>query len=142
MKEVTVQYVNGALMPYSAEDAETLKAFKPNQPLRAKLQGTTKGRSLEQLRLFWVCCQVVADNSDGEDFDNKDQVANYVKRKLLFYDKDKSIVYDGVTVIHWRSISFDNLAHMEACNFFDRAFPVLADLIGVTVDELLDNAEV
>ena len=47
----------------------------------------------------------------------------------------------GATVIEVDSISYERLPHLIACKFFDRAFPVMAKMIGVTTDELLKNAE-
>ena len=34
------------------------------------------------------------------------------------------------------SISYASLGHLEACRFFERAWPVLAERLGITVTEL------
>jgi hypothetical protein len=47
----------------------------------------------------------------------------------------------GITYVELRSISYAELSHIEACNFFDRAFPIMAKMIGVTTEKLLENAE-
>jgi len=62
---------------------------------------------------------------------------------LHFIDENATIEFsDGRVHFKYRSISIRELPHMEACNFFDRGFPVQAELIGVTVYELLDNAAI
>lgn len=138
MIEIAMQYKNNSLHPFSKEDAEQLKAFKPNQILRGKISGIRKERSVPQLRLFFACCRTVLLNS--EEWEHTDQVKKFVKVKLDFVDMQKSIVVGNKVIPHYRSISFKELKHMEACNFFDRAFEVLAKKIGVTVESLLENS--
>ena len=75
---------------------------------------------------------MVADNLDGM---TKEYVDFEVKVKLRHIKRFK--VVNGVTVVEVDSISYARLDHLEACGFFDRAFPVLAGMIGVTVDELM-----
>ena len=120
----------------SESDSEKLKEFHPNQILRAKIYGIKKPRSVIQLNLYWACCQSVADNLDGV---TKEEVDFDVRVALRFIKRLK--VSAGITYVEPMSISFANLPHIEACNYFDRAFPVMAKMINVTVDELLTNAE-
>lgn len=136
-----LQIKNGSLVPFSQEARESLKNFKPNQIVIGKIQGTRKERSLRQLRLFFACCRTVVANTDDVNWKTVDMVKNQIKVKLQFIDLNKSCVVDGVFFPHYRSISFKELKHMEACNFFDNAFPILAKKLGITVNELLSNAE-
>lgn len=129
------------LVAFSHEDAEQLKNYAINQVVKAKITGIQKQRSVRQLRLFFACCRAVVENTEDEYWNNVDKVKNQIKVKLQFIDLNKSIVVDDVFHPHYRSISFAELGFMEANNFFDRAFPVLAKKIGITVDELLQNAE-
>ena len=134
---VALQLKHGYILsPASEEDLRALKNYLPNQILRAKLTGVKKPRSYEQLRLYWACCKAVADNLEGktkEDIDFETKVA-------LRHIKGFRVV-NGVTMIEVDSISFANLTHLDACNYFDRAFPVMAKMIGITKEELLRNAE-
>lgn len=142
MIEIAVQQQNSTLKPFSPEDAEALKNFKPNQILRAKVSGIRKVRSVPQLRLFFACCRTVVDNTEDPNWNNVDKVKNQVKIALQFIDLNKSIVDEkGIFHPHYRSICFAELGHLEANNFFDRAWPILAKKIGVSVDDLLRNAE-
>jgi len=58
-------YTGYALIPYSDEDMEEAKVYKPNQILRAKLKGTRKERSLQQLKWVHVMFRIVADRRPG-----------------------------------------------------------------------------
>lgn len=132
-----------SMVPATIEAMESLKNYKPNQIVQAKVSGIQKERSVRQLGLFFACCNTVAENTEDPNWDNKDKVLNQVKVALQFIDLNKSIVDEkGVFHPHYRSISFKNLRHLDACNFFDRAWPILACKLGVKVDELLNNAGV
>jgi len=126
---------NNILYPFTEEDRGKIREFKKFQVLRAKLYGVKKPRSLEQLALYWVCCKTVADNLEDK---TKEQIDFEVKIALKYIKSFR--VVGGVTFIEVGSISFANLPHIESCAFFDRAFPVLAKMIGVTTEELLQNA--
>jgi hypothetical protein len=121
---------------FSVEDVEKLKEFKPHQLLRAKLYGVKKPRSYNQLKLYWACCNAVAENL--EEY-TKEDVDFEVRTELRFIKHFKLV--KGITYVELRSISYAELSHIEACNFFDRAFPIMAKMIGVTTEKLLENAE-
>ena len=120
----------------SEEDLERIKEFKPNQVLRAKLWGHKKPRSVIQLGMYWALCKVVADNLEGM---SKEEVDFQVKVELKHIKSFQ--VVKGSTFIEVGSIAFRNLDHLEACRYFDRAWPVMAKMIGVSEDKLLEQAE-
>ena len=140
MKTITLQKTANTFTPHSLADIDLAAEYKDNQLVIAEIHGTLKTRSLEQLALFWVCCEKVVENA--EQFANRQQVAEFVKVQLRFVDHTATITFaNGDLHFKYRSIGFASLKHMEACNFFDNAFPILAELIGVTVESLLENAE-
>ena len=131
-----------SMVPATAEAMESLRNYHPNQIVQAKVSGIQKERSVRQLGLFFACCRTVVANTEDPNWDNEYKVLNQVKVSLQFVDLNKSIVDEkGRFHPHYRSISFKNLRHLEACKFFDRAWPILAGKIGVSVDELLRNSE-
>lgn len=140
MIEIDLQLQNGKLCPFSQEATELLRNFKPNQVVRGKISGVKKERSVPQLRMFWACCRTVAENTEDPEWNHPEKVCIQVKHALKFY---KSIVVlpDGSVHFELDSISFANLPQCEANQFFDRAWPVMADHIGCTVPELLENAQ-
>lgn len=143
MKELAMQKSSrGFWVPYSLDDQDISSEFKPNQICRVKVYGFKKERSLPQLNTFWACCQLVADNTEDQNWITREKVAMQVKVNLQFVDLNRSIV-DSHGVFHsfYRSIAIKNLPHMESCRFFDRAFEVLAKKLGITVDKLIEEAK-
>lgn len=139
MIEIPLQLNQGykTLSVTSEEDIRALKNYHPNQVLKAKLWGIKKPRSYQQLKLYWACCKTVAENLEDKTKEDID----FEVKIILRHVKAFRVLSGGTTLIEVDSISFANLPHLEACNFFDRAFPVMAKMIGVTTDELLCNAD-
>lgn len=140
MIEIAVQRRGKTLMPFSQEDLDALSEYRENQVLRAKLTGAEKPRSYKQLKLYWACCRTVAENLENTlekdvDFEVKIQVA---KRHPGMIRRFKSV--NGVVYMEPISIAYANMKHLEACEFFKLAWPIMAEMIGVTKDELLANA--
>lgn len=132
---IQLQGDNKTLKVVTEEGLERIREFKPNQILRAKLYGAKKPRSILQLNLYWACAATVAENLEGV---TKEDVDFEVKVTLKHIKAFK--VIKGATFIEVDSIAFRNLPHLEACNFFDRAFPVMAKMIGVPTEKLLEYA--
>ena len=139
MKELTCQIQqNQQLWPYSEEDLEELKDFHPNQLVRVKVSGTTKQRSLKQLRTYWRACKRTADNLNDFKWNTKDKTDFQCRVALHFVDPSVTVVRpDGAVQFKYRSISFANLKHIEACRYFDRAFEIMALRIGMSVEDFL-----
>jgi len=140
MKEIAAQLKGGVLYPLTIVDQEEISEFKDNQILKLKVVGAQKQRSYLQLKMYWALCGVVAENTEHPYWNTKEKVDYQVRVALQFVDPNKMIV-DGNGMIHlyYRSISFANLKHMDACKFFDRAWPVMAKHIGITEEKLLAN---
>ena len=80
-----------------------------------------------------MCCTKVADNTEDPQWNDKDKTDFQCRVALHFVDpKFTAVTPAGVVTFKYRSISFTNLKHMEACNYFDRAFEVMALKIGKT----------
>jgi len=140
------------MVPATIEAMESIKNYKPNQIIQGRLSGIQKERSIHQLGTFMACCKYVADNvkeydfghpkfKDGSHWNTKAKVAFQIKVALHFIDESKTIVYQDRIVFHYRSISFKNLRHLDACFFFDRGFPLLATRVGMTEDNLVLAAQ-
>jgi len=140
MVEIATQKRNGVLVPFSKEDQDALKNYQDNQILKAKVTGIRKERSVPQLRLFWACCRTVADNTEDPQWNDPDKVCIQVKLALKFFKK-VIVTPDGSIHFDLDSISFKNLGQIEANKIFDRAWPVMAKKLGITEQELLENAE-
>jgi hypothetical protein len=140
MKEISIQVKDNVLHPFSEDDREILREYKPNQILRCKLSGIQKPRSLIQMRLYWSTCQVVADNTDQVAWNTKAKVDFQCRVKLHFADADTVVVKpDGTIAYKYLSIAFRNLPHIMACNYFDRSFAVMAKFLGVSAEKLIEQ---
>lgn len=140
MIEVDLQLKGKTLMPFSKEAADLISDFVPNQVIRGKLTGVQKPRSVDQLRMFWACCRTVAGNTDDPEWNTEEKVCWQVKHAIKFF-KDTIVLPDGRVHFELASISFANLSQCIANKVFDRSWPVMADKIGITVDELLKHAK-
>jgi|GEM_PF-2478251 len=132
----------GYMKPFGEESEEKLKEFKPNQIVNTRVSGTRKERSLRQLNTYWACCQTVADNTEDPGWNMKEKVDFVCRVQTHFVDPDLIFVRpDGTVQYGYRSIAFVNLAHIEACNYFDRAFAVMAKHLGISVDTLVEETQ-
>jgi hypothetical protein len=140
MREIACQIKEKSLHPFSEEDLEILREYKPNQILRVKLQGVKKPRSYLQLKLYWSGCKLVSDNTEDVHWNTKEKVDFQCRVHTHFVDPDCVVVKkDGTVAFSYRSIAFANLKHIEACNYFDQAFRVMAKFLMVPVDTLMEQ---
>ncbi len=124
-------------VPYSDEDLEHARDLKPYQILRSTFKGPRNQRSYTQLKAYFACCRKVAENTENPDFNTKDKVDLQLRIKLGWI-KESLLVDKRVQFIP-KSISFKEMKHLEACNYFERAFETMAKFLSVTVEELLKN---
>jgi len=140
--ECALQIRDKTLYPYTDQDKEDLREFKDNQVLVAKLKGYKKPRSLVQLGLYWTLCHRVAQMlSDHETQWSREDIDFEVKIKVAKENPSMIRRYraiNGIVYMEPISIAFVNMAHLEACKYFDKAFPVMAKMIGATVEDLLN----
>ena len=123
-------------------DAEKAREHHPNQIVRLKVYGTQKERSIKQMNTYWACCNEVANNTEQKRWDTKTKVDFQIRVELDFKDPEfLAVSPDGSVQFLYRSIAFPNLKHIEACNYFDRAFDVMAKFLGTTVEELIEMAK-
>jgi hypothetical protein len=141
MIEIAIQIREDySLRPFSEEDLDLLKRYKPNQVCKAKISGVTKQRSYRQLKAYWSACKKVADNNESPGWQTKEAVDFQIRVALRFYNPDLIIAKpDGSIAFSYRSIAFKNLRHIEACSFFDRAFEIMANKIDTTVEKLIKS---
>jgi len=143
MKDIALQYSHGVFYAFSEDDKKRCREFKERQIIRADLVGVKKPRSYQQLKLFWARCRIVADNTrDPDNWGTAEKVAEQIKVALQYVDMKRCIVRpDGSVHVAYRSISFKELPHMEACAFFERAWKIMAKHLGVPLNTFLQQYE-
>lgn len=113
-------------------------------------------RSIAQNGLLWKVFEVVADNykynqidrlDDKIDLSTKDKARNHISLLAGFIDPEQTIYYKnpktGKVNINFkiRSWSFQELKNGEACEWFDKLVDKAAETLGITPDELIEEAK-
>jgi len=140
MISCAVTRLGDTILPFSVEDLDAIRELPVQVAIRSKFAVARKQRSYQQLKLWRACCRTVAANTDDPNWDHYLKVAEQVKL-ILRYVKSWMVTPDGTVHIVTQSLSYADLGHLEACRFFERAWPILADKIGVTVEQLLAETE-
>ena len=142
MIEVALQWSGNNFYPLDDEDYEKSKEFKTNQIVKAKISGVKKPRSYLQLKMFHGVLRTCANNARHPNWNTVDKAKFSLKVALHYVDEGVTAVdRHGTVHFSYRSFGYADLPHMEACNVFERSWPILAKVLGVTVDKLLENAE-
>jgi len=128
-------------MPYGDEAIEKSKGYKLFQILKSRFWGIKKPRSVAQLNTYFACCGLVSELlSDHTNIISKGDVDFEVKTRVA-KDNPGMIkrfkVVGGITYIEPISVSFSNMKHLEACKYFDKAFPIMASLVKLTDEKLI-----
>jgi hypothetical protein len=139
MKEIFFQKIdNLTARALSPEDAEVWANYKDYQITRHCVYGVKHPRSVRQINTYFGSCRQVAENHDDHQWSTKEKVDFNTRVHLHFIDPEYTTVrvfeIDGVKlrvpVYRYRSISFKNLGHIEACGFFSGAFEYHAEILG------------
>lgn len=146
MKSILVQKrENGDFRPFTEKDKDVADGYKKFQVVEFRpVKKNIPYRSLEQLRLYWALCTTISEHMiDDSSWNTKDKVDLQCKIQLRFYDPDKTIHVlqkDGSTKINFTpfSIAFENLNHIQACFYFDRAFDFMAEVMNISLGELFN----
>ena len=137
------------LMANDNESREAIDNYKPYQPLRNRItaiKGAEKLRSIKQLNLYWAACGFVAKNRNPDIpelkyWNTKENVDHQIRVALHFVDEN-CIAVDRHGVVQWKykSIALKNLKHIQACDYFNRAYPLMTAALGMESDEALIKA--
>jgi hypothetical protein len=102
-------------------------------------------RSYSQLGMYWSACQLVASNTEDVNWNTKEKVdeqckiaARHVDFWIHYQNKKTG---EQALQIKTKSIAFTELAHIESCGYFDQAFQTMADKIGISIDDLINQAK-
>ena len=133
---IAVQWTGYAFVPYTPEDTAKAKCFPVNKILDATIEGAKQAPSKRQLNSYFSACSIVSDNTEDPDWKYPDYVDDNVR---LICRHVRIVVEGDKTYMEKRSLSFDEFPdHHERNVFFNRAFEVLADKIGLSVEELME----
>ena len=129
-------------LPFQDADREISKEFKLFQVVRAKIFGFKKERSLKQLGTYWSACQFITDSTENKQWNTKEKVDFRCRVGTHFVDPDLVVVKpDGAVQFSYRSIAFKNLGHIEATNYFSRAYDIMVDFWNATHKKTIGQEE-
>lgn len=139
--EIAFQKRNGVPVPFTDEDMAKWAEYRENQITKHKVVGVKKERSYQQLKMLHACLKLVSENTEKPNW-NTVEKAKLSLKVQLHYVVDGVVIVDKQGSVHfqYRSFGYNDLQHMEACRLFERAWVILADVIGVSVDELLQES--
>lgn len=140
MKQIYAQYDGKAFRPNSQEDAETARAFHPNQIVRMEVYGTKRLRSIQQNKWIHAIFRKVADNTEDPDWDTPEKVKRNVKLAMRFF-KDDVIVAKNKVYFELRSFAFDEMEQDEADRVYNTAKEICARKLGVPAETLEAEAQ-
>jgi len=145
MIEISAQILNGynhglpkRIIVPTPEEIEKCMNYKENQIVRAKVRGTMQARSIPQLGQYQAICRKVASNTDNPGWNTREKVDFQCRVATGFRDENVvAVSKDGMVQFRYKSIAFRNLEYADACKYFTKAYKVMAEFLGVSVDELL-----
>lgn len=128
-----VQIIAGEVYykPYSEDAKKKAAKYKHNQLIHFTPVGETDERSVSQLRLYWQAMKFASERIDDHDWSTPEHVDFQLRMALKFFDLDFIFYNEIAKQVSFKllSISFANLPHILACNYFDNAFELLANKI-------------
>lgn len=140
--------VNGDIFykPYSEEAKEKSSEFKHNQFVHFNPVGEVDWRSVRQINLYFLACQFISDNVEGDNFKTKKRTDVYVRAECGLFDYDNAVVdvYGNYVHLPLLSIAFHNMPHLKACGFFHDAYEVMCNLMpkyGLDIDRFIDDVK-
>lgn len=128
-------------VPHSEEDREKGRSFKINQICRHKITGYRDQRSLKQLKLYWAACRLTAESNDDPRWQSRENVDFQVKLALQYFKHDKVTVVGERVYFEAGSISYENMNHLQACNYMPRAYDIMSAKIGVDHDTFIEEVK-
>jgi len=138
MPKILMQKNGSHWKPYEQESILESRNYKDNQvcEFSIKKAGAKKLRSLEMHRLYWGCVTCLTRH-EVLGITSKKAMTELVKIKA---DQiDSIIIIDGKPNIVTKSESFDKMNHAESVEFMEAVIPVMAELLKVTPEELVEN---
>lgn len=119
-------------VPVGAVSVEYLQSVKDGAEFLAETRGV---RNIKQLHMWWVLCQLLAEND--RDYDTKEMASDGLKLALKHVDT----FIDRAGKLHvWpKSISFESLTQEEFNPLFKAALHKVAEWLGNSPKEVQDR---
>jgi len=131
---------NGMLKPQTQYDMDLVfEAYKPNQLVNVQITGGESARSVPENALFHLCCKKVADNCDDPQWSTPAKVKIQTKMILKFFKEEIWVDTGGVHFV-LDTVEFSKTKQVRSHKFISEALELMANKLGVTVEQLTENA--
>ena len=128
------------LVPTNDGDKSILNQIQEGEFVNVKIDHS-KQRSNIQLNLFMKCCEVIASNTENENFNTKEKVIlqlknkfNFVEYEIYYKDKDSG---EFKVIKEFNSLSFGNCDHADATTFMNDSIEHMAKIFKMDVDKFV-----
>lgn len=130
MTKVILRREGDTLVPVDEDSIAAVRGFKDGAELIGIIRGA---RNIEQLRLFWVLCGIVAESLDLP----KEAIKKDVAIALGFTDTWMRV--DGTLRVDAQSIAVESMTQADFDQFFQKAVNLMASWIGVEHKDLMQR---
>lgn len=135
------------IIPMTEEVSEDIISIPWGEPAAGKFYPSIDTISKKQHGTYWACCSLVSKNYPGEDmrnWDTKEKVSENIKIQCRYiksyFHYIRPDTKETVLQIITKSEGFD-APDEERRAYFQQAFPALADILGITEEELVAQAK-
>jgi hypothetical protein len=124
--------IGAALYPADAKAASLVRKLPDRTPVPVRVM---RGRSAQQAALYWSVLEHVVDATGR--WSTPEELHNALKVATGHIDIVRLI--DGRMVKIPQSTAFDAMSQDEAQHYYDAAFRIIAEDIGLSIEDLLAN---
>jgi len=138
MNKILMQKQGVNWKPYDEGSKLESRNYMDNQVCEFSIKnaGAKKLRSIQQHGLYWGCITCLVRH-EIRGITSKKAMAELVK--IEADQIDSIIIINGKPNIVTKSESFDKMNHAESVDFINAVIPVMADMLGVTPEQLIEN---
>jgi hypothetical protein len=137
-------------------DPEKYKELGYGEMTVVKFNKGVDRRSIEQNNLYWACLQLLVENRQDDYvitrqepftkellFDTKDKAHAQVRWGCKYINFESMVFFKQSNRMYFEldSISFSKADRKKAGEYYTKAFEYMADLLGITVEELVKEAQ-
>ena len=138
--QITADMVGkAALIPAFSEAEKYLEGVGWGEFVQGNLK-SAEPRNVRQHNLFMACCELVAENTDDENWDTQDKVLEQVKiaarwvECFYYYHNQKTGRME--LNLKTKSVGFDNMDQAEAHGFYSTGFDLLAAKLNANEEDM------
>ena len=121
---------------------DNYKAIEYGEYILIKFNKGVDRRSIEQNNLYWACLQLLVENRGDISYSTKEKAHTQVRWGCKYIDMESVTHFpDGKLYFELDSVSFSKANQKKVNEYYNRAFDFMAEALGITVEELIMEAQ-